>query len=520
MTINKTIRNEIVPVVIDTEFDGSWAESKKVPTARKLYAKINTLGTVSSVGVTMPGIFSVSGSPVTSSGTIAVSLQNQTGNTVFASPSNGSLGTPSFRALVASDFPNLDASKITTGQFATARMIATSGNHQVAFLNGSQVLTSSNRMLFDGTDLSLVNPTAASAGTQTQNSPALYLKGTKWRTDASVSEVQQARVRIIPQRAQYNHVLSAKTVFETWNTAGSGWMETFSFEATDADYLMARYKFGNPVNSGWGGYLDVNYNGEFNFKTLAGVKSQLSGLSFGKGSGLGYEQFFPNNYDAEIRTHFGGRILLSAGRPSWFYGDNAGNTGNEYVQTDLRFGIGTTSLPSARLHIIGTTEQFRFGYNTSNYGFISVGNSGIVTFNAVGASAKFVFQKAVEVPTESFSSAWNGKQETPTKNDLFNKFSATWGDLSNQETVSSDGNITKQFTIADSPATLNLNLLPPAASGLYVYTIYNNNLGLVNIDSDGAEPINGMTTYSIGYRQTVTVVWNHDADQWHVIAIG
>lgn len=63
-------------------------------------------GTVTSVGLTMPTIFSVLGTPVTTSGTLAVSLNNQSGNVIFASPANGSNGIPTFRAMVAADIPD------------------------------------------------------------------------------------------------------------------------------------------------------------------------------------------------------------------------------------------------------------------------------------------------------------------------------------------------------------------------------------------------------------------------------
>lgn len=78
-------------------------------------------GTVTSVGLSLPGIFTVSNSPVTSSGTMTATLVNQSPNLVFASPSSAT-GVPSFRALVASDVPNLDAAKTTSGVFSTARL--------------------------------------------------------------------------------------------------------------------------------------------------------------------------------------------------------------------------------------------------------------------------------------------------------------------------------------------------------------------------------------------------------------
>jgi hypothetical protein len=63
----------------------------------------------------MPNIFSVSGSPVTASGTLAASLANQTANRVFASPHIFN-GPPSFRSLLPGDIPNLPWSWITSGK--------------------------------------------------------------------------------------------------------------------------------------------------------------------------------------------------------------------------------------------------------------------------------------------------------------------------------------------------------------------------------------------------------------------
>jgi hypothetical protein len=62
-------------------------------------------GTVTSVALTMPGIFSVAGSPVTTAGTLAVTLANQAANVVFAGPTTGGAAAPTFRALVTADLP-------------------------------------------------------------------------------------------------------------------------------------------------------------------------------------------------------------------------------------------------------------------------------------------------------------------------------------------------------------------------------------------------------------------------------
>jgi hypothetical protein len=62
-------------------------------------------GTVTSVSQTVPAEFSIAGSPVTTSGTLAITKANQSANTVWAGPTSGGAAAPTFRALVAADFP-------------------------------------------------------------------------------------------------------------------------------------------------------------------------------------------------------------------------------------------------------------------------------------------------------------------------------------------------------------------------------------------------------------------------------
>ena len=71
------------------------------------------LGTVTSVGLSLPGIFTVSGSPVTSSGTLSATLASQSANAVFAGPTTGGSTAPSFRSLVAADIPSHTASLVS-----------------------------------------------------------------------------------------------------------------------------------------------------------------------------------------------------------------------------------------------------------------------------------------------------------------------------------------------------------------------------------------------------------------------
>ena len=61
-------------------------------------------GTVASVGLTAPAQYAVAGSPVTTSGTLALSWVNQNANTVLAGPASGVPAAPTFRTMVGADF--------------------------------------------------------------------------------------------------------------------------------------------------------------------------------------------------------------------------------------------------------------------------------------------------------------------------------------------------------------------------------------------------------------------------------
>jgi hypothetical protein len=72
------------------------------------------LGSVTSVGLSLPTEFTVTDSPVTSSGTLTATWVSQTAKYFFAAP-NAANGTPSFRAIVASDIPALNYVSSVTG---------------------------------------------------------------------------------------------------------------------------------------------------------------------------------------------------------------------------------------------------------------------------------------------------------------------------------------------------------------------------------------------------------------------
>lgn len=118
-----------------------------------------TTGTVTSVGLSLPNIFTTSGSPVTTSGTLTGTLATQTANTVWAGPATGAVTTPTFRALVGADLPTPTSSTLggiesyASVSHQWINTISTSGvpsSTQPAFSDISSTLAGSQLPTFTG----------------------------------------------------------------------------------------------------------------------------------------------------------------------------------------------------------------------------------------------------------------------------------------------------------------------------------------------------------------------------------
>lgn len=107
-------------------------------------------GTVSSVSVTVPPWLSVSGSPVTTNGTIAITSAAEAANTILAGPALGANAVPSFRALVAADIPNLAASYVLAARTLTVEDGLTIGTTTAPTATSSAMGAASGTNLFIG----------------------------------------------------------------------------------------------------------------------------------------------------------------------------------------------------------------------------------------------------------------------------------------------------------------------------------------------------------------------------------
>ena len=82
------------------------------PSGNMSYITIGGGGSVSSVGLSAPSDLTVTGSPVTTAGTISLLRASQSANLFLASP-NDSAGVPVYRGMTVTDVPSLTAAKIS-----------------------------------------------------------------------------------------------------------------------------------------------------------------------------------------------------------------------------------------------------------------------------------------------------------------------------------------------------------------------------------------------------------------------
>jgi hypothetical protein len=97
---------------------------------------------VTSVALAVPNIFSVSGSPVTTTGTLTASLATQSANTLFAGPTTGAAAAPTFRSQVLADLPQLTDGQLYVGSTGTAVAAATiTAGSGISVTNGAGSIT-------------------------------------------------------------------------------------------------------------------------------------------------------------------------------------------------------------------------------------------------------------------------------------------------------------------------------------------------------------------------------------------
>jgi hypothetical protein len=127
--------------------------------ANGAWGSITTGTGVTSVGLVLPSQFTVTNSPVTSTGDLTATWASQTANYMLAAP-NGSAGTPSFRAMVNADLP---ASGVTANTYGSTTAIPVITVNAKGVITGVTTATITGGLVYQGSwNASTNTPTLAS----------------------------------------------------------------------------------------------------------------------------------------------------------------------------------------------------------------------------------------------------------------------------------------------------------------------------------------------------------------------
>ena len=249
-------------------------------------------GTVTSVALSLPSDFGLSGSPITTSGTLTVTRNAQAANVVMAGPASGANAVPTYRALVAADIPALNYT--TTAQAAAAAPVQSvagrTGNVTLAVADVSGAAKSGAN-----TDItSLLSPALGAATATTQ---AATDSSTKVATTAQV----QSAIAASP---------SGSGAPSTIN------MPTLPYSATAADKGKVIMPVGTgalnlpsaTAVSGW--YAYIKKRDEGGAATLTPATGAIDGIA----SIIAYKEEFVVYYDAAASTAAGSPVYRTQGR--------------------------------------------------------------------------------------------------------------------------------------------------------------------------------------------------------------
>jgi len=267
-----------------------------------LWKQTDGAGSVTSVGLTLPAEFSVTGSPVTGSGTLAGAWATQTTNKVFAAP-NGSTGVPTFRALVAADIPTLDHGAKLSG-------LADDDHAQYALLAGR----SSGQTVIGGTAITDILKLQGTAGNGTLTAAAIQaLVGNNGATIATTilnngnvgigTIAPSARLEVAGSTDATQFIVRANATQSNSNPLikllSSGGTELLRLHSDNTNNLFLGKDAGRVNNvSGVGneGLYNAFIGNGAGFSSTTGYNSTFIGVSAGYSNTTGYNNTFVGSF--------------------------------------------------------------------------------------------------------------------------------------------------------------------------------------------------------------------------------
>lgn len=171
-------------------------------------------GGVTSVDLSAPSVFTVTGGPITTSGTLALTFATaQTQDRVLATP-DGSAGAVALIALAPGHIPNLSATKITTDQIAIANGGTGQSSASTSFNALSPTNTKGDTIVFSGGGLGNVR---VPVGTDTfvLVADSAQTAGLKWAASPKTPDTIQNASPLTGTNVTFTTVVTDITLYLT-----------------------------------------------------------------------------------------------------------------------------------------------------------------------------------------------------------------------------------------------------------------------------------------------------------------
>ena len=400
-----------------------WSKITDTPTTLSGYGITDIIagtGTVTYVGLEAPSFFDVTGSPITTSGTLALSLNNQAANSFLAAPS-GIVGTPSFRAITATDLPSIPYSKLygvpSTSGITSTRLLTINGNAQD--LSQDRVWDVGNVF----TTSSYANPSWLSsiAWNKITSTPTSL---TGYGITDAVNVSRKITVNGNEQDLSADRVYNVGNIFTTSSYTDPSWLSTLHWnKITNTPTSLTGYGITDPIllNTRNLSINGIQYDltadrswlvGDI-FTTSAYVNpSWLSSLPWSKitstpTSSAGYGILDSLVYETRLLTINGNQQSLAANR-TWSVGDVF--TTSSYINPDW-----ITSLDYSKLTNVPATS----GTGTVYYAGLAMPSIFSVANTPIVSSGTFNVTLANQLQNLVFASP-NGSTGIPTFRSVVN----------------------------------------------------------------------------------------------------
>lgn len=320
------------------------------------------------------GNFDGTGGTTMAPGTIIVGSAGSAPNNV-ALTLNGTGGTFALSGSGELTMPNADT---TTRGLLTSSDWNTFNNKQASLVSGTNIKTINSASILGSGDISVQASLSGTGIVYSTAGTISYLSTTGSGTTVALSTSPAFTTPNIGVASGTSLTLSSLTSGRVPYATTSGLL------TDSANFLHNGTVFSLGGATATGRLVDFKQDTAFfAMGSLIGTTAQWAGY---------INQATPNASNYAFRGTSNDTVINA---PNGVMGLANGGTTNLSCYAG-KAGFGITLPATARVQIVDTAEQFRVGYNSSNYYKTTVGSTGIVTFDAVGAGSSFVFSDTVQ----------------------------------------------------------------------------------------------------------------------------